>query len=162
MKIIFIALIVSSIGCNDSSPASTDKHTDEKDIADVVSYKPKDLQKIKWISGNWKGMYNGKPFYEIYQFRNDTTLDVLSYDWNGKDSSNTSVSSVYWKDGAFYLGEKMNWKVSAITEQQIAMKKNFNASNDIIWKYNDNNSWDAYLESKKGTVHYHMERTKHF
>jgi hypothetical protein len=120
-------------------------------------YKKSDLKKIKWIEGKWKGLYEGKPFYEIYQFVNDSTLQITSYDWNGKDSSNSSVSHVYWKDGSYYLGSDLNWKVSAISDNEIKMLPNYKAYNDILWRNHDSKSWKAILTSKKGVNEYHME-----
>jgi len=120
-------------------------------------YKKSDLKKIKWIEGKWKGMYEGKPFYEIYQFVNDSTIQITSYEWNGKDSSNSSVSQVYWKNGSYYLGSDLNWKVSTISENEIKMLPNYKAYNDILWRNHDNKSWKAILTSKKGVIEYHME-----
>jgi hypothetical protein len=126
--------------------------------ADATFYKKSDLKKIKWIEGKWKGLDKGQPFYEIYQLINDSTLQVTSFDWDGKDSSQTSRSFVYWKEGAYYLGDQLNWKVTDITDKEIVMKRNYKASNDIIWRYKDISSWEAILESDKGVKNYHMER----
>ena len=52
--------------------------------------------------GEWKGLFNGNPFYEIYQFVNDSTLQITAYEWNGKDSSKSTLSQVYFKDGAYF------------------------------------------------------------
>ena len=123
----------------------------------TVNYTANDLDKIKWIEGKWKGTYKTKPFYEIYHFTNDTTLEIISYEWNGKDSSKTSKSLVYWKDGAYYLGEELNWKVTEITDTSIFMIPNNKASNEILWKYHDSTSWDAILNGQKETTEYHMQ-----
>ncbi len=63
-----------------------------------ISYSKNDLNNLRWIQGKWKGMGGDKPFYEIYQLTNDSTLMITSYEWNGKDSSNSSVDFVSWKD----------------------------------------------------------------
>ena len=126
--------------------------------ANVPSYKKSDFKKIKWIEGKWKGLYKGQPFYEVYQLMNDSTLQITSFDWDGKDSSHTSKSFVYWKGGAYYLGDQQNWKVKGITDTEIVMKRNYKASNDIIWRYKDASHWEAILESDKGVTDYHMER----
>ena len=149
-----ICILLLSCGQADSSSESKK----EKDTIPVsISYSINDLHKIKWIEGKWRGTHNTKPFYEIYQFANDSTLEIISYDWNGKDSSNSSKSKVYWKDGAYYLGEQLNWKVTEITDSSIIMLPNNKASNDIVWKYSDSTSWDAILNSKKETTEYHMQ-----
>ena len=149
-QILIVACFVFCFCTNPEQGAEHDRGSDK--------YVKSDLKKLKWIEGKWKGLSNNQPFYEIYQIVNDSTLQITSFDWNGKDSSNTSRSFVYWKDTAYYLGEQMNWKVTGISEVEIRMKKNFKASNDIIWRFSDASSWDAELESAKGVVKYHMER----
>lgn len=122
----------------------------------LITYSRNDLNKIKWIEGKWRGTHRTKPFYEIYHFTNDTTLEIISYDWNGKDSANSSKTSLHWKNGAYYLGDQSNWKVTAITDSTIVMIPNYKASNDIVWKYHDSASWDAILNNPKETAEYHM------
>ncbi len=122
------------------------------------SYSKEDLKKIKWIEGKWRGMHNNKPFYEIYQMENDSTLKITSYEWNGRDSANTSYDYVYWRDGAYYFGKEQNWKVLSISDSEVRMLPNYKANNDIIWRYNNNNAWVALLTSNKGTTRYDMEK----
>jgi hypothetical protein len=158
--ILFITLIFFMISCNEVTQKEVIPEKKVKDETQGISYSKNDLQKLKWIEGSWKGMYNNQPFFEIYKLTDDSTLEVTSYDWNGKDSSNTSRTYVRWIDSSYYFGEQMNWKVVSITDRQITMKRNYKASNDIIWKFYDANSWDAILEKPKGEEHYHMERVR--
>jgi hypothetical protein len=127
-----------------------------------ISYAQKDLKKISWIEGNWKGMDGANPFYEIYQFKNDTTIEITSYDWNGTDSSNSSKSLLSWKSDQYYLGDSMNYKVTEITDSSIAMNPNYKANNSILWKTKSPNAWIAILKNKKGEKIYNMERINHF
>lgn len=121
------------------------------------------LKKISWIEGNWKGMVGPTPFYEIYRITNDSTLEIISYGWDGTDSSGSSVSKVYYHNGNYYLGDSLNWKVTSITDSSIFMEPAYKASNTILWKKRDQNSWDAVLESEKfGNREYLMERVKTF
>ena len=108
-----------------------------------------DLVKIKWIAGNWRGMADGKPFYELYEFTNDSTLKITGYDWDGKDSSNASYSYVSWKDGAYYLGNEQNYKTTLIDSSKIEMIANNMANNDILWKLVNDSTWAAFLKGKK-------------
>jgi hypothetical protein len=158
-KTIFLIALITGVACgNDNAqPEKTETVTQEK-TADV-SYVKGDLQKIKWIEGEWMGLYNGKPFYEMYRMANDSTLEIRSYEWNGTDSSHTEVSYVYFKDGSYYLGDKQNWKVTSITDKEIKMAPNREANNDITWKHRDSTGWDAILVHKNGTNIYNM---KHF
>ena len=156
IKQFLIIAAFAAIGCGGSKEEK--KETTDQPVA-VQQYGKDDLKKIKWIEGKWKGLYEGKPFYEIYRFLNDSTLESLSYEWDGKDSSKTSRSYVHFKDGAYYLGEKQNYKVISITENEIKMLPNVEANNDILWKYRDSTGWDAILKGIKSTNTYNM---KHF
>jgi len=151
-----MAVMQEAFGCGGSSPGTmADESIENKEKA--PRYDKSDLKKIKWIEGKWKGLFKGEPFYEIYQFVNDTTLEITSYKWNGTDSSKSKKSYVYFKDGLYWLGEKQNWKVVSITTTEIKMLPNVEAYNDIIWKYKDSLAWDALLTSKNGTTIYNMQ-----
>ena|SRR5688572_28199450 len=126
-----------------------------------TSYKKTDLQQLRWIEGNWKGMDGQTPFYEIYKITNDSTLEISSYNWNGTDSSATSRSYVHWKNDQYHLGDSLNWKVTQIGRDSIYMVPVYKASNTILWKKTPA-GWDAVLKSPKGEKVYHMERIAHF
>ena len=149
--------------CGDNNKALKTENDESKDSTaaikeDSIVYTKNDLGKIKWIEGKWKGMYQGKSFYEIYQFVNDSTLEITAYEWNGKDSTKSSKSFVAWSDGVYYLGDEKNYKVTSITDQQIKMLPNYKASNDVLWKYVSKDRWDAILGDKNNPAEYHMER----
>jgi hypothetical protein len=116
-----------------------------------------DLQKIKWIEGSWKGLYNNTPFYEHYRFANDSTIEVTSFEWDGKDTSKSSVSRVQWADGNYYLGDKRNWQVRSITDTSIYMTPK-GSGNDILWKFVAKDRWQAILKTKNGMTSYDMVR----
>jgi hypothetical protein len=116
-----------------------------------------DLQKIKWIEGSWKGMYNNQPFYEHYRFANDSTIEITSFEWNGKDSSKSSVSLLQWIDGHYYLGNKKNWKATEISDAHIYMLP-AGRGNDILWKFISKDHWQAILKTKDRTNTYDMIR----
>lgn len=120
------------------------------------AYKRKDIKKLKWIEGGWKGMDGNKPFYEIYRFINDSTIETITYQWDGKDSSKSEKGHLFWKNNAYYLGEQMNWKVISISDSQVYMKPNFKAYNDILWKRLPGKEWVAVLKSDRGTREYRM------
>ena len=153
-KNMFLYLIIAVIGCGEASERKTETDAHQ---ASALTYVKGDLKKIKWIEGKWKGLYNGEPFYEFYRFSNDSTLEITSFDWDGKDSSKTSISYVHYKDGVYYLGDKQNYKVSSITDTEITMLRNVEANNDILWKYRDSTGWDAILTSPNKKVVYNME-----
>src|SRR4026208_2271664 len=100
-----VLLVVFFYNCSNTEHG--DHQSDSERPIDSSAYAKADLQKIKWIEGKWKGMSNGQPFYEIYKMTNDSTLEVTSYEWDGKDSSKSSKTLLYWKDGSYYLSENM-------------------------------------------------------
>ena len=163
MKALLLALFFTCTLIACTKPSGEGK-TDTPPPSDnePVSYAPRDLQKIKWIEGNWKGMDGENAFYEIYRLTNDSTLEIISYNWNGTDSSKTSRSYVAWKEGAHFLGDNMNYKVTSITEDSITMIPYRRAANSILWKKNNDNGWDAVLKTNSVTKEYKMERVNHF
>jgi len=123
IKQFLIIAAFAAMGCSEEKKEITDQPVTAQ------QYGKDDLKKIKWIEGKWKGLYKGEPFYEIYRFVNDSTLETTGYEWDGKDSSKTSLSYVYFKDGVYWLGEEQNWKVVTINENEINMLPNFKACN---------------------------------
>jgi hypothetical protein len=159
--VIWITVILGSCGDNNKElKTEKDEPKDSTTIVkkDSITYSKDDLKKIKWIEGKWRGMYNGKPFYEIYRMVNHSVLEIITYEWNGKDSSKSDKSFVSWKNGAYYLGHANNYKVTEISDTHIKMLPNYMASNDVLWKYVNENRWDAILKGKENTNEYHMER----
>lgn len=131
--------------------------------AAVTAQTKKDsLQKIAWIEGNWQGMDGSNPFYEIYRFKNDTTLVITSYNWNGKDSSGTSISTLTRHNGKYYLGDSLNYKVTSISDASIIMLPNHKAYNAIVWRKVDADNWEAILETRQKMKTYSMKRIAHF
>jgi len=154
IKKIISVIMISACGCAESKEEK--EKVSEQPVSEL-QYSKEDLKKLKWIEGKWKGLYNGNPFYEIYQFANDSTLLITSYEWDGTDSSKSKPSKVYFKDGAYWLGEKQNWKVDSITDDEIKMLPNVEGYNDIVWKFKDSLHWDAILTARNGVTTYNME-----
>ena len=156
MKKFIPVLMISACSCGGSESKEEKEKVSEQPVSEL-QYNKEDLKKLKWIEGKWKGLYNGNPFYEIYQFANDSTLLITSYEWDGTDSSKSKPSKVYFKDGAYWLGEKQNWKVDSITDDEIKMLPNVEGYNDIVWKFKDSLHWDAILTARNGVTTYNME-----
>lgn len=148
-RISLLCVILLLVSCN--TPSTT-----------ANSYAKNDLKKIRWIEGNWKGTDGQNPFYEIYKFINDTTIEITSYDWNGTDSSHSATSVLAWKNNHYYLGDSLNYKVVEITDSTISMDPNYKANNSILWKTKNATEWMALLKSKNGDKTYTMERINHF
>jgi hypothetical protein len=158
IKSIWYLVILLLTSCSNSESNNSESSPKKEPGTAGLSYQKSDLKKIKWIEGKWKGLYNGQPFYEIYQLINDSTLVVTTFDWNGKDSSKTEKTYLGWYGDGYYLGKEKNYKVTTITDSQILMAPNNKASNSVLWKYRTDSSWDAILEGPKATHKYLMEK----
>jgi hypothetical protein len=123
----------------------------------AISYKKKDLKKLKWIEGKWRGMFDNKPFYEIYQLINDSTLRITHYKWDGNDSSKTTFDYVQWVKDGYYLGEQQNWKAMTISNKEIKLVPVNKVSNEIVWQRKEKKNWIAILSHKSGNRTYNME-----
>lgn len=117
-----------------------------------------DLVKLKWIEGNWEGIYNGQPFYEVYKMVNDSTLRITSYANIGTDAVMSSHDNLTWKASGYYLGNDLNYKVVAIDDKEIKMIPNKNAANEVVWRYVNDSTWNAILEGTTDTNNYMMKR----
>lgn len=131
--------------------------------AGSVSYKKADLQKIKWIAGKWKGMDDDKPFYEIYEFINDSTIKITNYELkeDSNDSTNSYIDNLFWQDGLYFLGANKDWATGLIEDSVIQLQPNSDRiHNDITWQLKTDGSWDAVLTSPKGVKIYHMQKAE--
>lgn len=129
--------------------------------AGSVDYKKEDLQKIKWIAGKWKGMDGDKPFYEIYEFINDSTIKIINYELKEgtTDSTNSYTDNLFWQDGLYFLGANKDWATGLIADSVIQLQPNSDRiHNDITWQLKADGSWDALLTSPKGVKIYHMQK----
>ena len=154
-KVFLLMIIVSA--CN--GPVMYKKK--EPVTVSSVTYKIDDLQKIKWIEGNWKAMDDDEPFYEVYKFINDSTITILNYELKGTDTTNAYTDKISWKDGLYFLGEKLDWAAAVIEDSVIEWHpNNSNVHNDISWKLRSDSGWDATLTSPKGIKVYNMQKVR--
>lgn len=78
--------------------------------ADAPPELPKSaLQKLRWVEGTWQSVVSGPGFYQTYYFPTDSTLEIVSYQFDGKDTSATTYATVYWKNHHIYLGPTGEW-----------------------------------------------------
>ena len=113
-----------------------------------------DFKKLKWLEGKWEGTAAGEqPFYEQYQFLNDSTLAMLYF----KDASFTGKPDTGW----VYLKEKnivhrsgnALWKLTSLKEKEIVFEP-INVKRGFVWRKENNDQWDAVLDmqNKEGQV----------
>ena len=114
---------------------------------DPPSYKKSDLQKLRWIEGNWKSDVSGPGFYQTYHFPTDSTLEVVSYKYDGKDTSGTNISTVFWRNNHIYLGPNLEWVAVLLDKKSFQLNPTRDDWNTIHWTQNSVDEWTA--EQKK-------------
>ncbi|MBN8679656.1 MAG: hypothetical protein J0M29_15610 [Chitinophagales bacterium] len=132
-QLIFGLILSSLFSCKETPPTPGDPNN-------PPVYSKEDLKKLHWIEGNWKSEVAGPGFYQTYSFSSDTTLDVLSYQFDGKDSSGTNITKVYWSNNHIYMGTNKEWVATLLTDNQLYLSPVRSGWHTISWKY----------DSKKG------------
>ncbi|MFN0034827.1 MAG: hypothetical protein ACKVUS_07170 [Saprospiraceae bacterium] len=107
------------------------------------AYKKTDLQKLRWIEGNWKSEVAGPGFYQLYHFPTDSTLEVVSYQFNGKDTSATTLATVYWKNDHLYLGPNGEWVAVLLDGKSFQLDPVRDGWHSIHWTQNSQDEWTA-------------------
>lgn len=106
-------------------------------------FEKKDLQKLRWIEGTWKSDVSGPGFYQTYHFPNDSILEVVSYQLNGKDTSSTNITQVYWRNGHFYIGVKGEWVAVHLDKISVEFDPMRDGWNSIHWLQNSKDEFTA-------------------
>ncbi len=106
-------------------------------------YKKSDLQKLRWIEGNWKSMVDGPGFYQTYYFPSDSSLEIVSYQFDGKDTSATTLTSVYWRNNHIYLGPNGEWVAVLLDKTKFQLDPVRDGWNNIQWTRNSKDEWTA-------------------
>lgn len=110
---------------------------------DPPTYKKSALQKLRWIEGNWKSEVAGPGFYQTYHFPTDSTLEIVSYQFNGKDTSATNISTVYWSNNHIYLGPNKEWVAVLLDKKTFQLDPVRDGWNNINWTQTNENEWVA-------------------
>ncbi len=108
------------------------------------AYSKSDLKKLNWIVGNWKSEVSGQGFYQQYSFPTDSTLEILSYQFDGKDTSASIVSMVYWTNQHLYMGPNKEWVGVLLTDQAFQLSPTPLGYQTINWTYDEKKgTWTA-------------------
>ena len=107
-------------------------------------YQKSDLEKLRWIEGTWKTDVSGPGYYQTFHFPSDSILEVVSYQFDGKDTSNTTISTLYWKNNHFYMGPNGEWVAVHLNKNSIQLDPIRADWHTIHWSYdNEKNEWTA-------------------
>lgn len=109
-----IFALFALVSCKETPPVPGNAHT-------PPDYKKSDLQKLRWIEGNWKSDVAGPGYYQSYHFPSDSVLEIVSYQFDGKDTSATELSRVYWRNNHLYMGPNGEWVGVFLTENALQL-----------------------------------------
>lgn len=100
-----------------------------------------EFKHLDWIVGNWKTQVEGPGFYQDIRFTNDSTLEIRSYQLNGKDTSNTNLASLFWRNQHLYMGVNAEWVVVSMTDSTLRLDPVRQGWLAIDWKKNSQEEW---------------------
>ncbi|MCC7467543.1 MAG: hypothetical protein IT261_14775 [Saprospiraceae bacterium] len=108
------------------------------------AYSKADLKKLKWIEGNWKSDVGGQGFYQQYAFPTDSTLEILSYQFDGKDTSANTITTLYWSNQHLYMGPNKEWVGVLLTDNALQLSPTRAGWHTINWTYDkEKGTWTA-------------------
>ncbi len=135
--LILIFVLSSLIACKEAPVASGTTQN-------PPFFKKSDLKKnLGWIKGNWKSAVLGPGYYQTCHFPSDTSLEVISYRFDGKDTSGTTISIVYWKNGHIYLGPYGEWVAVMADKKTIQFDPIRSDWHSINWTQNSKDEWTS-------------------
>ena len=123
-------------------------------------FSPKDFRDLRWLAGSWRGEASGgKPFYEGYQFTNDSTL-VMTYFADSTLTRATGTGTVEYRGGrVLHRSGQSLWVVTRSDSSGLHFAPVERARNSFIWKRESPTAWTASLSSPGGApVVYRMTR----
>lgn len=104
-------------------------------------YAKSDLQKLGWIRGTWKSEVSGTGYYQTFHFPSDSVLEIVSYQFDGKDTSGTTAASVYWKNDHLYMGPNGEWVAVLLDQGKFQLDPIHSGWHSISWTKNSADQW---------------------
>lgn len=111
-----------------------------------VQVDARQLRSLSWLEGMWRGTQSDTaPFFERYQFRDDSTISTLTY----ADSLGTQVVDsglIRLRDGIVTSGDSARGYVLTALDSMTAHFEPRGASvNAFTWQRTSESSWTATL-----------------
>ena len=148
--VILTLVVVSALTACSTSQANADNSS----LAPAAQASPtprsgfteSDVDKLKWIVGDWKGTGDvEKPFFERYRFVDKTTLAVDGFpDESFTKADDTTLFAL--KEGAFGNSGDARWAASEITGYLITFVPVAGVRNTFKWQRVSDNEWKAILD----------------
>ena len=120
-----------------SSPASA---------ATPLQVDARQLRSLAWLEGMWRGTQSDTaPFFERYQFRDDSTISTLTY----ADSLGTQVvdsGMIRLRDGIVTSGDSARgYVLTALDSMTAHFEPRGTSVNAFTWQRTSESSWTATL-----------------
>ncbi len=112
---------------------------------------------MNWLIGSWKGMHNGKPFYEAWR-QTKNLLVNFAIEINGTDTTVKEETAIFIDTNQITLGKlPTQWKLKRLTPSEMMFENDtLKYSNRIIWLHTLEDHWVTILQNPKSTVYYDM------
>jgi len=127
------------------------------------AYSAKDFTSLKWVEGKWEGGGSEQPFYEQYQFMNDSLIEILYYP-DASFKKESGRSTVYLSGGQIYhRNGKLQWQVNKLNAKSVSFEPKAGATNAFTWTKESDDVWNATMSSpgsSKAGKTYRMQRVK--
>lgn len=120
-----------------------------------------DLARLKWIEGRWKGMADGKPFYEAYRFISPARLETEHH--TDETFSATSGRGITVIEGGriVHEGGQRQYVASRLTDTSVDFEPGRNAANGFSWTRKTADTWTAVIKPLRGPERrYEMTRVR--
>jgi hypothetical protein len=108
---------------------------------------PAQFHQLIWLVGNWRGTQNSEqPFYEGYEFLNDSTIRTWSFsDSTAKQA--TDSGTIDLREGKVTTGGKNSqYILSMLDSNTVRFDPVRNARNAFTWNRESADHWVATLE----------------
>lgn len=137
--LLLTALLATAFGVPGANAQTPDSQPAQKFTA-------KDLQKLKWIIGDWKGTGDiDKPFFERYRFEGASVLAVDELE-SEADTAGGNTTRFSLTDGVLGNVGASRWQASLINNEMIKFVPVAGARNSFIWEKVSKDEWRATLE----------------
>lgn len=147
-------LILSACGSYSSENSATNAYFISMDATS-------DFKKMNWLVGSWKGMYQGKPFYEAWRQPNDSVLINYTIEINNSDTLVKPSGTIHLRGkNIFYGTDSVYWKLQTMGPQEIVFKNDsLPYSRTILWQHTTNDHWYTKLTHPNNAVsEYDLEK----
>jgi hypothetical protein len=112
------------------------------------------LKQMKWMAGNWKGMYNGAPFYEAWIYVNDSIMVNLSIEIKNNDTLVKEQGFIRARNGKIiHGGSNATWQLSKLNDtEMIFVNDTLKYASRIIWSHSKDDHWLTEIHNPGGKV----------